>query len=231
MALIRPNKGYKTLMITYTPELERLHSKEKCKAIALDMHKFKKLYNLFVKSLDTYLEYFRDASLNTLESAFTDQVYNSLGSILVDENRFANTNLLNFETFMRLYKQDNVLFSNYKLSFHKVLDGLHRAIQLHLTNVNQKSRILTLEEKEKILNDADLLNEYIRSMNDTFFLFDVKKSVETVPGLKPQYLEYFKRHGPPIDGIFESEKLAVIIKELVDNGTLDANDVFDDLRI
>ena len=231
MALIKPSKGFKTLMVNYTPELESINMKKKCKMVAMDMQRFEKLYNLFVNSLNTYLEYFRDASLNTLESAFTDQVYNSLGSILIDENRFANTNLLNFELYLKLYQKDAPLFSNYKLSFHKVLDGLHRAIQLHLTNVNQKSRILTLEEKEKILNDADLLNEYIRSMNDTFFLFDVKKSVETVPGLKPQYLEYFKRHGPPIDGIFESEKLAVIIKELVDDGTLDANDVFDDLRI
>lgn len=45
--------------------------------------------------------------------------------------------------------------------------------------------------------------------------------------IKPQYEVYFERHGPPQEGVFDTEKLAVIIKELLDNGRLTEDDVFE----
>ena len=57
-------------------------------------------------------------------------------------------------------------------------------------------------------------------------LFEASTTLHLDPILKPEYALYFKRHGPPIDSVFDSEKLAVIIKELLDNGTLSPDDIF-----
>ena len=55
---------------------------------------------------------------------------------------------------------------------------------------------------------------------------DISYNLTVLPSFKPQYEVYFERHGFPQEGVFDSEKLAIIIKELLDNGTLTEDDVF-----
>ena len=71
------------------------------------------------------------------------------------------------------------------------------------------------------------LTEYIKDKFSNRSLFDSNITLTPLkPILKPHYALYFERHGPPIEGVFDSGKLAIIIKELLDNGTITEEDVF-----
>ena len=189
-----------------------------------EFNRFKELYDIVLTSLNSYLNYFRDASFNDLNTLFTHEVYTSLAGLIV--TKFGTG--LNYQRILSYDAvYDSGLFTHYQENSYKILNGLKRSIQLYIENVNQSVRILSLEEKENILEDPTLLQEYIYERSKTMTLFeDVDYGLSVVPGIKPQYELYFIRHGPPIKGVFDSEKLAVIIKELLDNGTLTQEDIF-----
>ncbi len=190
-----------------------------------EFNRFKELYDFVLTSLNSYLNYFRDASFNDLTTLFTNDVFTSLASNIVTKfgTELDYSNILSYEAVY-----DSGLFTHYQENSYKILDGLNRAIQLYIENQNQKAKILTCKEKEKILKDPKLLQEYIDThFKNTMTLFkDISYNLTVLPSLKPQYEVYFERHGFPQEGVFDSEKLAIIIKELLDNGTLTEDDVF-----
>ena len=188
-----------------------------------EFNRFKELYDIVLISLNSYLNYFRDASFNDLNTLFTHEVYTSLAGLIVTKfgTGLNYSNILSYEAVY-----DSGLFTHYQENSYKILDGLNRAIELYKENRNQSARILTLEEKEKILEDMELLTEYLENLKKTMNLFHVEQEILLNPILKPQYELYFQRHGPPPEGVFDTEKLAIIIKELLDNGTLTEDDVF-----
>tara|TARA_Y100000389_G_scaffold5404_1_gene5181 strand:+ start:13184 stop:13951 length:768 start_codon:yes stop_codon:yes gene_type:complete len=191
-----------------------------------EFNRFKELYDIVLTSLNSYLNYFRDASFNDLTTLFTEEVYTSLASLIVSKfgTELNYSNILSYDIVY-----DSGLFTHYKENSYKILDGLKRSLNLYIENQNQKAKILTCEEKEKILKDPKLLQEYIDThFKNTMTLFqDISYNLTVLPRFKPQYEVYFERHGPPQEGVFDTEKLAVIIKELLDNGILTQDDVFE----
>jgi hypothetical protein len=188
-----------------------------------EFSRFKELYTCILTVLNTYLDYFRDADFEELTTVFTEEVYTSLAGLIVT-NFGAGLNYQSILSYDAVY--DSGLFSHYKENSYKILDGLNRAIILYKENVNQSVHILSLEEKEKILEDMELLTEYLENQKRKMYLFDTRSELLLNPILKPQYALYFTRHGPPVEDVFDTEKLAVIIKELLDNGTLTQEDIF-----
>ena len=208
-----------------TERTDRIHRKTKKQQDILlrEFKRFKDLDSVVYTSLNTYLEYFRDASFNDLTTLFTQEVYNSLAATVV--TRFGGAidmdSIVNFNVIY-----DSQLFSKYNDSAYSIINGLNRAIEVYKINQQQNVKILALEEKEKILENTELLREYLEQKAKNMNLFETTTNLTLQPILKPQYALYFKRHGPPIDSVFDSEKLAVIIKELLDNGTLSPDDIF-----
>ena len=188
-----------------------------------EFDRFRDFYDCILKVLKEYLCYFQDASYNDLTEGFTTEFYNSLANLVVE--KFSDE--LNIEECLKYENvYDSTLFDTYKENTFKVINGLNRAIQLYKVNENQRVKILSLEEKENILEDMTLLQEYINSLNKNMFLINETVALNTQPLIKPEYALYFERHGLPPEGVFDSEKLAIIIKELLDNGTITEEDVF-----
>ena len=189
-----------------------------------EFNRFKELYDIVLTSLNSYLNYFRDASFNDLTTLFTEEVYTSLASLIVTKfgTELNYSNILSYEAVY-----DSGLFTHYKENSYKILDGLNRAIELYKENRNQEKRILTCGEKVKILENIELLTEYLknRSLGMKVLAVSATLNFNNIM-IKPHYKVYFERHGHPQEGIFDSEKLALIIKELLDNGTLTEDDVF-----
>lgn len=191
-----------------------------------EFNRFKELYDIVLISLNSYLNYFRDANFNDITTLFTEKVYTSLAYLITKKfgTELNYSNILSYDTVY-----DSGLFTHYQENSYKILDGLNRSINLYIENQNQAAKILTLKEKEKILKDPVLLQEYINThfKNNMILFKDISYKLKVKPNIKVQYQVYFERHGPPIKGVFDSEKLAVIIKELLDNGILTEDNVFE----
>ena len=208
-----------------TERTDRIHRKTRNQQDLLlrEYKRFKDLDTTIYNSLNSYLEYFRDASFNDLTTLFTQEVYNNLAATVVTKFG-SNIDLDSIVDFDNIY--DSKLFSKYSDGAYSIINGLNRSIILYKNNQTQENKISLLEEKEKILEDPTLLNNYVNEFNSRRGGFVVEYTASLLPKLKPQYELYFQRHGPPPEGVFDSEKLAVIIKELLDNGTLTQEDIF-----
>lgn len=208
-----------------TERTDRIHRKTRNQQDLLlrEYKRFKDLDTTIYNSLNSYLEYFRDASFNDLTTLFTQEVYNNLAATVVTKFG-SNIDLDSIVDFDNIY--DSKLFSKYSDGAYSIISGLNRSIILYKDNQTQENKISLLEEKEKILEDPTLLNNYVNEFNSRRGGFVVEYTASLLPKLKPQYELYFQRHGPPPEGVFDSEKLAVIIKELLDNGTLTQEDIF-----
>lgn len=188
-----------------------------------EFDRFRDFYDCILKVLKEYLCYFQDASYNDLTDGFTTEFYNSLATLVID--KFSDE--LNIEECLKYENvYDSTLFDTYKENTFKVINGLNRAIELYKENQAKARQILSLQEKEKILETPELLVEYLTKKKTGMRSLAVNTTLNLTVTLKPHYALYFERHGAPPEGVFDSEKLAVIIKELLDDGILSPDDVF-----
>ena len=204
---------------------DRIHKKTRNQQDLLlrEYKRFKDLDSVVYTSLNTYLEYFRDASFNDLTTLFTQEVYNSLAATVITKfgGAIDMDSIINFDVIY-----DSQLFSKYNVSAYSIINGLNRAIEVYKENQAKEKHILSLQEKERILETPELLVEYLKKKKAGMSSLAVSTTLDLTVSLKPQYALYFERHGAPPEGVFDSEKLAVIIKELLDNGTLTEEDIF-----
>ena len=50
--------------------------------------------------------------------------------------------------------------------------------------------------------------------------------LDVIANIKPQYKRYIDLYGFPADFMFDSEKLAVIVKDLIEEGVIQESDLF-----
>ena len=175
--------------------------------------KYERLYDKVYENLNTYLELFTIGDLETLNNDFTMEKYTDFGQILVSDNIF-NDNNINYEN----YRENVGLFDKYKTNIHKILDGLQVTKNIY----QDTKKCSELKEQNKILYDKELLKEFIEDYYSSFILFDLETTITEVPIIKREYSIYLDLYGIPINGIFDSEKLSNIIKNLnSDNIDLD----------
>ena len=51
-------------------------------------------------------------------------------------------------------------------------------------------------------------------------MFETSYTLSVTPEIKPQYVIYLQRHGRPVGGCFESDKMSAILIELIAAGTI-----------
>ena len=117
-----------------------------------------------------------------------------------------------------LGKED--LTSKYRTITNKVIDNLRQGMKEYQLRVNLQQENNQLRTFRDILENYDRLIEYLEQQKRENNMFEVETTLTQDPVLKPWIQEYFIRHGPPNDGVFESEKLGIIITELRNAGRI-----------
>tara|TARA_B100000927_G_C16474492_1_gene472843 strand:+ start:544 stop:4143 length:3600 start_codon:yes stop_codon:yes gene_type:complete len=183
--------------------------------------------------LEKYLKYFRAGDFASLQLYFTFDEQEKLSSTIYEIKNDAFKSFLNTtpgatcftdmtEDAINQYKS----FKRYVSWGYKSLDGIIKGVRLYeeYTNLEVLNELYKLDNE--ILNDNEKLEAYLEEVRieakKQFTLFDTKVEVDLVSqiNIKPQYLEYFKRHGVPDNWQFDSEKLAIIIKDLTSAGVI-----------
>lgn len=179
-----------------------------------DYARLKILYDRILYQLRPPMIYYNEGEFEYfMESTPDILVYTRL---LNNDSTFHYNNELELDE----YEYDEKLVENYRFVSNRVIDTIKQAMTEYI-----KIRNLTVENEElksykEILEDGDKLRDYLETRRNTRHLFSAEATLEVAPTLKLWYQLYLVEHGPPGDGVFNSEWLAEIIEELIQTGQI-----------
>jgi hypothetical protein len=108
-------------------------------------------------------------------------------------------------------QKNTVIFKTFILNSLQLLYScLQQVSILNQNRVDLEKNASLLE----ILKDKEKLLAYIAEMNKTFNVFPNQSITTTAVKLKPEYQIYINKFGFPVNGIFDSKKLALISNSL-----------------
>jgi len=150
------------------------------------------------------VEYYRAFSLGNIESLKTKLTldeYNTLSLTLNKLKRFDNPN-----SCYELLRQNIV----------RSLESLMNAINIYNSLMNYKNNEANYEKWRNVYFDPILLLERYKELQKKANKFFDDLIIEApLLTLKPEYSIYINKYGPPVNGIFESDKIAGILESLV----------------
>lgn len=138
----------------------------------------------------------------------------TLTRVLNNENTF----FMNNDTALNSYKYEGGLVDKYIFITNRLVDTIKQAMTEYIKIRNLENENAELKSYKEILLDKDKLVAYLEEQQNTGHLFSASATLQVQPQLKLWYQVYMERHGPPGDGVFNSELLAEIIEELVASG-------------
>ena len=181
-----------------------------------DLYRYQLLYDSVISQMNTYIDYFSTGDYVNLTKTFTTKQYNSL-ILRADATTFQTTLIENLTGFE--YNPDK--FNLMRQSTYNVIDGLEKTISLVNQNLDLQEDIVILKRDYKdVLEDPIKLRDYINRNKIDIMAFEASAPFETTVILKPWYTAYFIKHGPPPNGVFQSELLAQIVIDLIKSGTI-----------
>ncbi len=179
---------------------------------------FQNLHDKVIDVLKQSLIYYKGGQFGELNELFTTEQYNKLSSNLINSTLLKNVS--------EDYQYNARLFTYYREAFHRVLEGLQKSIFQNEELTTTQSQLVTAQEKADILDDMAKLREYLENKQSQIFFADVSTQLTTMAVLKPQYQRYIDLYGMPDGLIFESQKMAEIIQDLLIEGVITEEDVF-----
>lgn len=122
------------------------------------------------------------------------------------------------------------IFQHYIDWAYKTINGLSNARYMYKDFKLLNDQLELAKIDSDILNTPEKLKEFIdnwnRTQNRSHALFETTVNFDlTNVKLKPQYEEYIKRHGVPVDFEFDMEKMAEIIYDLAQQGIMDISEI------
>jgi hypothetical protein len=160
------------------------------------------LYNklsVYVRTIRTLLTEYSKGNFYEVANILTEPVYKKMSLDLL-------ALAANPQKFMD--------YENLRLANTAALEGLYMSIRQYVLFVDTEVKLEKAREYEHILNDPEKLNDYINMLRKRSVLFE-PVSVQIIPAtIKPEYGQYIKRFGYPDGGIFEMDKLAMVMNEL-----------------
>ena len=145
----------------------------------------------------------------------------SMPNVLTFTQRINNDNTFYYDretAFETNFEYDENLVSNYRTFTNSIIDVLTQGISEYYKIKNLEQEKVELLSYKEILQDRSRLLEYIDEIQKTSYLFSAEATYTSNLEIKLWYKVYLERHGPPGNGVFESEKLSSIIDELVASG-------------
>lgn len=177
------------------------------------LEQYKNLNDLVVAHLKELLDNYSSGDFEELKDDLTHEKYFDIAL------RLTNESILSFHR--PNFKYDEKYFAFYKDAFYKVLDGLKQSIGLNATLNKTLTNLEFFKEKAALLDDMEALQEYLEQKKTQFSFIPDQYVTAPLLIIKPEYLKYAELYGWPEKGaVFDSKKLANIIKDLIAEGVI-----------
>ena len=167
--------------------------------------------NLIKKLLDSEFAIYIQ---NVIKHYYTGD-FNKVLKLLTKEKLQYLSNLL------YLYKKSSIQYPTYekvRLLLKLYLEGLTKCIMQFLELGDIKIALSKCEERCKILDNMEKLQEYIDELNRTVSLFNCPAPVAIIEAkILPEHATYLRMYGYPVGGIFDVELLNDIKLQLLNN--------------
>uniref|UniRef100_A0A6C0KXA0 Uncharacterized protein n=1 Tax=viral metagenome TaxID=1070528 RepID=A0A6C0KXA0_9ZZZZ len=136
-----------------------------------------------------------------------------------------DTFFINDQTQLNSYKYQGGLVDKYIFVTNRLVDTIKQAMSEYIKIRNLENENSELKSYKEILENREKLLEYLEQQQNTGHLFSANATLQVEYKLKLWYAVYMERHGPPGDGVFNSELLAEIIEELVASGQVSEDEL------
>ena len=160
------------------------------------------LYNklsIYMNTIRTLLDEYSKGHFYEVANILTDTVYKKMSldllGLAANPQKFPN-------------------YENLRLANTSALSGLYQSILQHAKLVDTEIKLERAKDYENILKSPERLKDYIEKLKGRRQLFpDMEVQIITAT-VKPEYAQYIRRFGFPEGGVFEMDKLAMVLKEL-----------------
>lgn len=187
-------------------------SKRESRNIKYDFFRLKILYERVLFQLRPPMTLYNEGEFEFFMSSMPNVL--TLTRVLNNENTF----FMNDPKPLNDYEYEGGLVDKYLFITNRLVDTIKQAMTEYIKIRNLENENAELKTYKEILQDKDKLVAYLEQQQNTGHLFSASATLQTRPQLKLWYKVYMERHGPPGDGVFNSELLAEIIEELVASG-------------
>ena len=184
-----------------------------------DYFRLKILYDEILLQLRPPMTLYNDAEFENFMNSMPDVL--QLTRTLNNKNTFFMDN----PTALNSYKYEDGLVNKYIFVSNRLIDTLKQAMSEYIKIKYLQDKNAELKSYKEILEDREKLFNYLEEQNNTSHIFSAEATLTTNIEIKLWYKVYLQRHGPPNDGVFNSELLAEIIEELIASGEVSQDEL------
>ena len=200
--------------------------------LAQDIYNMEILYRDIYTQLLTQMKNYSLGAFDTFTNTLTEETVLSITQE-INNSYYIDNNVVidNPDLFFTLSSQvdDNVYTGVLPEKYVGIANQIMNVFKQILTDRQRITRLENENEQYKsyqeILEDPQKLNDYIKEVQSTSYLFTAEATYQQPIEIKPWYQQYLIQYGPPGDGVFDSEKLGVIIQQLIAIGQISEDTV------
>ena len=182
--------------------------------LSRDIYRYQILYFNVIQILNSYINFFSTGDYQGLKSKLNIKTQNQLTTIIQNSDYYYNKNIDNLNEFT----YDPNMFENFRNNTYYILDGLIQAVSQYDQLDALKNEVAHCDE---ILSSEQSILEYLNAnKNPSVVAFTANQKFNTNIVLKPWYERYIILYGAPNDGIFLTEKMAIVVQQLINEGVI-----------
>jgi hypothetical protein len=168
------------------------------------MNNVNTVLNIFTRNLQDVLDDFKVGAFNEMSADAAINVMDKAAILITKETRNRSTSYNKARTLGKI--------------FQELVSGWKQTVQLNnaMADALINSGILEgkLDEQNTILNDRDLLVEYLHQRSQQYAILPQLQVSSISAALKPEYNIYIRIWGYPPNGVWDVEKLSNIKLDL-----------------